>query len=472
MGMLDGKVAIVTGAGRGIGREEALLLAAEGAKVIVNDVGAAVDGRGRRQHPAEQTVERHQGGRRRRGDQRRRRQLVAGSRGPHRAGGRHLRPAGHPGQQRRHPPGQDELQHGGVRLGRRHPGPPEGPLRHRPLRRRLLAEPGQGRRGRSAVASSTPRRSPGSSGTPARPTTGRPRPASPRMTIVLARELERYGVTVNAISPRARTRMTEDLFGEMAKAGRASSTPSGPRTSLRSWPSWPPTKPPTSPARTSSSSAATSGSWAASTRSARSIATRCGHPRSWPRPRANCSREPHPASPSSASSRTPQSRSVDQGTGVPKLSAHGGTGSRSVGGAPVDGGDRGAHRGRRRVPGPRSEPWRRQEGILPRRPWLFRRHIGVDLARPHRRRRVAGLVVVPPSDHLGRSRCRIDGPSVPPRPLLRLLLGPVLCRCRALRGRRCLRRGRTERLHPRADSGPVVGGQCHPGLADRVTPGR
>jgi NAD(P)-dependent dehydrogenase (short-subunit alcohol dehydrogenase family) len=37
------------------------------------------------------------------------------------------------------------------------------------------------------------------------------------MTIILGRELERYGVTVNAISPRARTRMTEDLFGDMAK---------------------------------------------------------------------------------------------------------------------------------------------------------------------------------------------------------------------------------------------------------------
>ncbi|HTT85879.1 MAG TPA: SDR family oxidoreductase, partial [Acidimicrobiales bacterium] len=37
------------------------------------------------------------------------------------------------------------------------------------------------------------------------------------MTIILARELGRYGVTANAISPRARTRMTEDLFGQMAK---------------------------------------------------------------------------------------------------------------------------------------------------------------------------------------------------------------------------------------------------------------
>ena len=57
MGLLDGKVAIVTGAGRGIGREEALLLASEGAKVIVNDVGASLQGEGGDKHPAEEVVE-------------------------------------------------------------------------------------------------------------------------------------------------------------------------------------------------------------------------------------------------------------------------------------------------------------------------------------------------------------------------------------------------------------------------------
>ncbi|HVT42249.1 MAG TPA: SDR family oxidoreductase [Acidimicrobiales bacterium] len=57
MGLLDGKVAVITGAGRGIGREEALVLAGEGARIVVNDVGAGLHGEGSGDaHPAEEVV--------------------------------------------------------------------------------------------------------------------------------------------------------------------------------------------------------------------------------------------------------------------------------------------------------------------------------------------------------------------------------------------------------------------------------
>jgi NAD(P)-dependent dehydrogenase (short-subunit alcohol dehydrogenase family) len=55
MGMLDGRVAVITGSGRGIGREFALSMASEGAKVVVNDVGVSLDGRGTEEDPAVNT---------------------------------------------------------------------------------------------------------------------------------------------------------------------------------------------------------------------------------------------------------------------------------------------------------------------------------------------------------------------------------------------------------------------------------
>ena len=56
MGTLDGKVALVTGAGRGIGRGIARLLAREGAAIVVNDLGSSLDGTGADVAVAEQVA--------------------------------------------------------------------------------------------------------------------------------------------------------------------------------------------------------------------------------------------------------------------------------------------------------------------------------------------------------------------------------------------------------------------------------
>ena len=54
--LLEGRVAVVTGAGRGLGRAHALALAAAGARVVVNDIGTSLEGAGRSDSPANDVV--------------------------------------------------------------------------------------------------------------------------------------------------------------------------------------------------------------------------------------------------------------------------------------------------------------------------------------------------------------------------------------------------------------------------------
>ena len=132
MGMLQDKVAIITGAGRGIGRGLALMMASEGAKVVVNDPGVGPDGVGTDDGPADQVVAEIKAAG---GTAVANHDSVATSarrRGHHQDRARHLRSHRHPGQQRRHPARPHGVQHDGGGLGRRDRGAPEGALQRDP----------------------------------------------------------------------------------------------------------------------------------------------------------------------------------------------------------------------------------------------------------------------------------------------------------------------------------------------------
>jgi NAD(P)-dependent dehydrogenase (short-subunit alcohol dehydrogenase family) len=218
MGQLDGKVAIVTGAGRGIGRAEALLLAAEGAAVVVNDLGGEATGEGADQRPAQQVAD----------------EIGA-------AGGKAVANfdniATWDGGQALIAQAVDEL--GGLDILINNAGILRDKMSFNMTEQEWDAVIDVHLKGHfvtSRFAASYWRQQSKDTGNPVEAAivntasesglygnAGQVNYAAAKagiasMTIVMARELERIGVRVNAIAPVARTRLTEGLAGDMMNA--------------------------------------------------------------------------------------------------------------------------------------------------------------------------------------------------------------------------------------------------------------
>jgi NAD(P)-dependent dehydrogenase (short-subunit alcohol dehydrogenase family) len=215
MGLLDGKVAIVTGAGRGIGREEALLLAAEGAKVIVNDVGGALTNTAADEHPAEDVVAliKANGGE----------AAVNGDDIGTWAGGKDVvaqaidtfggldilvNNAGIVRDKMSFNIGESDWDE----VIRVHLKGHFATAHHAAVYWRNRVKSGADVNARIINTSSEA----GLYGSAGQANYGAAKAGIASMTLTLARELERYGITVNAIAPRARTRMTEGVFSSSA----------------------------------------------------------------------------------------------------------------------------------------------------------------------------------------------------------------------------------------------------------------
>ena len=213
MGLLDGKVAVVTGAGRGIGREEALVLAGEGARVIVNDVGAGLHGEASKDaHPAEEVVAliRERGGE----------AAVNGDDISSWAGGKNVVDqaidtfgsldilVNNAGILRdKMSFNMDESDWDDVI--RVHLKGHFAATHHAAVYWRNRSKSGEDVTGRIINTSSEA----GLFGNAGQANYAAAKAGIAALTWVEARELGRYGVTSNAIAPRARTRMTETIFG-------------------------------------------------------------------------------------------------------------------------------------------------------------------------------------------------------------------------------------------------------------------
>jgi len=214
MPKLDGKVAVVTGAGRGIGREHALALARAGAKIVVNDLGASLAGEGADTGPAHDVVREIEalGG-----------EAVAdGENVADFAGAKRLidRAVAAFGR-------LDILvNNAGILRDRMlvNMEEPEwdavievhlkghfAPTRHAAAYWRERSKAGDQVAAR-VINTSSPS---GVFGNVGQLNYGAAKAGIVGFTLIAAQELQRYGVTVNAIAPNARTRMTEAAFGEI-----------------------------------------------------------------------------------------------------------------------------------------------------------------------------------------------------------------------------------------------------------------
>ena len=214
MPSLEGKVAIVTGAGRGIGREHALALARAGARLVVNDLGGSLSGEGTDSTPAQSVVN----------------EIVA-------AGGEAVASyddvsdfaaAEHMIRRAIERFGSLDIlvNNAGILRDRMLVNMTEdewdaviavhlkghfGPTRHAAAYWRERAKGGEEVRGRVLNTSSPS----GVFGNVGQANYGAAKAAIAGFTLIAAQELQRYGVTVNCIAPNARTRMTEETFGDL-----------------------------------------------------------------------------------------------------------------------------------------------------------------------------------------------------------------------------------------------------------------